>query len=78
MVAAKKMSIKELEKYGSNLLKITDEEKELGYKHVFQTRPTKTTTGERIRSPMGLFSKEQTFIDNCAQSLLDHLDEFYK
>lgn len=78
VVAAKKMSIKDLAGYKSDLLNITDEEQELGYKHVFQTRPTKTTTGERIRSPMGMFTKEQTFIDNCAQLLLDHLDEFYR
>ena len=78
VVAAKKMTLKELEKFGSKLLTITDEEKELGYKHVFQTRPTKTTTGERIRSPMGMFSKEQTFIDNDAQLLLDHLSNFYR
>jgi hypothetical protein len=33
--------------------------------------------GERIRSPMGMFPKEQTYIDNDAQVLLDHLTEFY-
>lgn len=78
VVAAKKITIKELEKYGSKLLNITDEEKELGYKHVFQTRPTKTTVGERIRSPMGMFDKSETYIDNDAQLLLDHLTEYYK
>lgn len=78
VVAAKKIAVKDLTPYKSSLLNITDEEQELGYKHVFQTRPTKTTTGERIRSPMGMFSKEQTFIDNDAQLLLDHLDEFYR
>ena len=78
VVAAKKIAVKDLTPYKSSLLNITDEEQELGYKHVFQTRPTKTTTGERIRSPMGMFSKEQTFIDNDSQLLLDHLDEFYR
>ena len=78
VVATKKVTIKELEKYGSKMLTITDEERELGYKHVFQTRPTKNTTGERIRSPMGMFSKEETYIDNDAQLLLDHLDVYYK
>jgi hypothetical protein len=78
VVSAKKVAIKELEKFGSNLLTISDEEKELGFKHVFQTRPTKTTTGERIRSPMGMFSKEQTYVDNDVQGLLDHLKAFYK
>lgn len=77
VVSTKKVSITELEKYGSDLLTITDEDRELGYKHVFQTRPTKATVGERIRSPMGLFSKEQTFMDNDAQLLLDHLNKFY-
>jgi hypothetical protein len=77
VVAAKKIPIKDLEKFGSKMLTITDEERELGYKHVFQTRPTKTTTGERIRSPMGMFSKEETYIDNDAQLLLDHLHDFY-
>jgi hypothetical protein len=78
VVSPKKISILELEKYGSDLLTITDEDRELGYKHVFQTRVTKDTVGERIRSPMGMFSKEQTYMDNDCQLLLDHLDKFYK
>ena len=77
VVSCKKVALKELEKYGNNLLNITDDEKELGYKHVFQTRPTKATIGERIRSPMGLFDKSQTYIDNDCQLLLDHLHKFY-
>jgi len=78
VVAAKKIALTELDKYGNKLLIISDEEKELGYKHVFQTRPTKSTTGERIRSPMGMFTKEQTYIDNDAQLLLNHLQQFYR
>lgn len=77
VVAAKKVPIKELEKYGNGMLEITEEERELGYKHVFQTRITKGTTGERLRSPMGMFSREETFMDNDAQLLLDHLTKFY-
>jgi hypothetical protein len=77
VVYAKKVTIKELEKYGSDLLEITDEERELGYKHVFQTSITKSTVGERIRSPMGLFNKSQTYMDNDAQLLLNHLHKFY-
>ena len=78
VVAAKKMGIKELENYGSDLLHISEEDTDLGYKHVFQTRPTKTTIGEKIRSPMGLFVKSQTFMDNDCQLLLDHLGAFYR
>ncbi len=77
VVSAKKVGIKELETYGSDLLTITDEERELGYKHVFQTRPTKATIGERIRSPMGMFTRAQTYMDNDAQVLLDHLHKYY-
>lgn len=77
VVAAKKMSLKDLEPYQNNLLNITEDDEILGYKHVFQTRLTKNTTGERIRSPMGLFTREQSFMDNDAQLLLDHLHKFY-
>lgn len=77
VVSAKKVTLTELAKYNNPMLIISDEEKELGYKHVFQTRPTKNTTGERIRAPMGLFTKEQTYIDNDVQTLLDHLKQFY-
>lgn len=77
VVAAKKMQLKDLEPYKSDLLHITDEDEDLGYKHVFQTRLTKNTVGERIRSPMGMFTREQTFMDNDVQILLDHLSAFY-
>lgn len=77
VVAAKKVAVKELEKFGSKMLVITEEERELGFKHVFQTRITKQSTGYRIRSPMGMFDKAETFVDNDCQVLLDHLNEFY-
>lgn len=77
VVAAKRIDLKELEKVSNGMLDITEDEKELGYKHVFQTRPTKKTVGERLRSPMGMFSKEETYMDNDAQKLLDHLAEYY-
>lgn len=77
VVGTAKMPITELEHYKNNMLTIDEEEEALGYKHCFQTRLTKKTTGLRIRSPMGLFTKEETYIDNDAQVLLDHLKEFY-
>ena len=78
VVSPKKITIKDLEPYRSDLLHIDEEDETLGYKHVMQTRLTKTTTGERIRSPMGMFSREQTFINSDAQILLDHLKAFYE
>ncbi len=78
IVYAKKMAIKDIEEFQSDLLVITDEEREDGFKHVFQTRVRAQGTGERIRSPMGLFSRKETFMDNDAQKLMDRLHEFYK
>lgn len=77
VVSPKKMTLKDLEPYKSDLLHIEEDDTLLGYKHVIQTRLTKTTVGERIRSPMGLFTRDQTFIDSDAQLLLDHLKAFY-
>ena len=78
VVSTKRVQLKELKDYQSDLLTITEEETQLGYKHVFQTKPTKATIGERIRSPMGLFSKNETFIDNDVMKLLGHLKAFYE
>jgi AAA domain len=77
VVSAKKATIKDLEPYSNKLLTITEEERMLGFKHVFQTRITKNTVGERIRSPMDLFDRSETYIDNDVQILLDHLHHFY-
>ncbi len=77
VVAAKKIAIKDLKDYGSEMLEITPEEEALGFKYVFQTKLTKATVNERIRSPMGLFTTKQTFIDNDAQKLLEHIRSYY-
>jgi hypothetical protein len=77
VVATKKVPLKMLEKYQNNLLTITPDDELVGFKHVFQTRLTKETTGERIRSPMGMFEVNETFINNDSQMLLDHLKAYY-
>lgn len=77
VVSPKKVPLRKLENYKSDLLHVDEDDTILGYKHVFQTRLTKETTGERIRSPMGMFTREQTFIDPDVQLLLDHLKAFY-
>lgn len=78
VIASKKIKLKDLENYTNGLLTITDDDRELGYKYVFQTRLTKDTVGERLRGPMGLFSKQETFIDNNIQLVFDRLNEYYK
>jgi hypothetical protein len=77
VVEATKMPLKDLKDYDESLLQVTEDDEDLGFKHVFQTRLTKESIGTRIRSPMGLFSKRQTYMDNDAQMLLDHLHKFY-
>ena len=77
VVYAKKVSLKKLEGYKSELLDVTEEDEALGFKYVFQTKLTKDTVHERIRGPMGMFNTSQTFMDNDAQKLLDHLTAYY-
>lgn len=77
-VATKKVSLMDLEGYENPHLNITEDDKAVGYKHVFQTRNTKATTGEPIRGPMGMFTIAETYIDNDVQKLLDIVHEFYQ
>lgn len=77
IISTKKLQLTELEKYSSKLLNITEEDQLLGYKHVFQTRLTKATVGERIRAPMGMWDINETYIDNNIQFVLDRLHEYY-
>lgn len=77
VMAAKKMTLKDLKEYENELLTISEEEEALGFKHVFQTRITKQTKDERLRGPFQLFSVKETFINNDAQAVLDRLFSFY-
>ena len=77
VVSAKRVNIKDLKDYKSSMLNITEDEEIDGFKYVFQTRLTKKTVGERIRSPMGMFKREETVIDNDCRLLLDHIKEYY-
>lgn len=77
VIATKKMKIKDLKDYANPLLVITPQEQALGYKHVYQTQPTKETIHDRIRGPMGMFSVEETYIDNNIQLVIDRLHEYY-
>lgn len=77
VVSTKKVALKDLENFKSDLLHITEDDQLLEYKHVFQTRLTKKTKNERIRSPMDMFGVNETYMDNDAQLILDHLHKFY-
>ena len=77
VVAAKKVPLKVLKEYTSTLLDITPDDELLGYKYVYQTKLTKDSVHERIRSPLGMFSQQETYMDNDAQKLLSRLKEYY-
>ena len=77
VLAAKRMTLKALEGYSNGLLTITPADEALGLKYVFQTQLTKETIGERIRGPMGMFTQQETFIDNNVQLVMDRLQQYY-
>jgi hypothetical protein len=63
---------------GSDLLKITDRERAVGFKHVYQTQVTKDTINTRIRGPMMLWGDNETYIDNDIQMVIDRMDVYYQ
>lgn len=77
VISTKRMSITKLAKYENDLLTITEEEKLLGFKHVYQTRLTKETIGERISCPLQMWKQQETFIDNNIALVLQRLHEYY-
>ena len=77
VIAAKKVPLKALKDYKSDLLTITPEEEALGFKYVFQTKITKETVNERLRGSLGLFDTKETFIDNNIQLVLNRLKDYY-
>lgn len=81
IVVAKCLSLDMLKGYENDLLTITEDDRQLGYKYVFQTRKTKDTIHEPIRSPRkqgnNMWNINETFIDNNAQYILNRLQQFY-
>lgn len=90
VVATKKIKVTTLEKEltdigctpdedgnWNGLLKITEKERRLNLKYVFQTDVTSKTLHERIRAPMGMWEESELYIDNNVQYLHDRLNEYY-
>jgi hypothetical protein len=59
------------------MLHLNDEEEELGYKYVYQTKLTKDTVNERIRSPMRMWDIPESYIDNNIEHVLTRLHKYY-
>lgn len=77
VIMAKKVKIADLEEYKNSLLNISERDKKVGYKHVFQTMITADTVNTRISTPMGMFSDAETYIDNDVALLLQRMNEYY-
>lgn len=77
VIASKKVPLKVLKGYESDMLTITPEEEALGFKYVFQLKITKESVNERLRGPIGLFSTQETYTDNNMQLVLDRLHKYY-
>jgi hypothetical protein len=77
VIASKKVQLKSLKEYSSDLLTITPDEEALGFKYVFQCKLTKDTVNERLRGPLGLFSTKETYSDNNMQLILNKLRNYY-
>lgn len=77
VLASKKVPISKLEGLNNSLLTITPREEALGFKYVFQTQLTKETVNERMRSPLGMFSDEEVYINNDVQLVIDRLHKYY-
>ncbi|AWY09406.1 hypothetical protein vBRpoPV13_49 [Ruegeria phage vB_RpoP-V13] len=78
VINVSKEPIRELQKTPNSMLHITEDDEELGFKHVFQTRTTKKTIGDRIRSPMGMWAKEELFIDNNLAPVIKKMIAYYE
>ncbi|AZU99633.1 AAA domain protein [Vibrio virus vB_VspP_SBP1] len=77
VISTKRVPLKDLKEYDNDMLDITKEDEAVGFKYVFQTKLTKKTTGERIRSSLGMWDRKETFIDNNAQHVVNRLREYY-
>jgi hypothetical protein len=78
VVMSKQVPLRLLTTYKNPLLNVSEDDTERGVKYVFQTRMTKESAGEKIRSPQDMWTKEETFIDNNIQYVLDRLADYYK
>lgn len=79
VIMARRMPVKKLEPYekDNELLHITDRERALGFKYVYQLQLTKETINEKIRHPLGLWKPQEVYMDNDAQLLIKRLKEYY-
>lgn len=77
VLSAKKKATSKLEYLDQTPLLKNDDEEDLGLMYVFQTKIDKDTLQEKMRSPLGMWKKEERFINNDIQNVIDRLNEYY-
>lgn len=71
------MPTADLKNFETPLLNVTEEDEIEGFKYVIQTRKTLDTKDTKIRSPLGMWDKNETYIDSNVQLLLDRFNQYY-
>lgn len=77
VINVSKQPMKVLDKHPNKMLNIKQKERDLGFKHVFQTQTTKQTIGDRIRTPMDLFTDDEIYIDNNIGPVIKKMIDYY-
>lgn len=77
ILGAKQMPLKKLEGHANDLLHITDDEREDEVKYVFCTRAAKEHEGEKMRSAIGLWKRNELYIDNDMNQVFTRLKQYY-
>lgn len=77
ILSTKQVLISNLKGKENDLLHITDEEHEDGFKYVFCTRVTKESVGQKMRSAVGLWNRNELYIDNNLEQVFTRLREYY-
>lgn len=75
--SASMVELESVKDFDTNLLRITDKERMLQSKYVFQVQKTADNPSARIRSLEDMWADNQVFMDNNVQMLFEHIAEYY-
>jgi hypothetical protein len=77
ILSTKQMPINKLKGFENDLLHITPEEEEDGFKYVFCTRISKESVGQKMRAAIGLWDRKELYIDNDIEQVFKRLKQYY-
>lgn len=77
ILSAKRLDLAKVRPFEGPLLHITEENIEDGFKNVFATRIDAATVGEKTRSPMGMWARNEKYIDNDLNMVFRRLTAYY-